>query len=101
MPQLWLTFDEIADLFDCDSAGARSRVIANQWERRRCHDGLTRAQLPSEAAHEFMLRYTRKHESPDAPIDEFDAARASRAPDAGGASDRYRAVALGRHRRHA
>jgi len=101
MFQLWLTFEEIADLFSCDSAGARSRVIANQWERRRCHDGLTRAQLPSEAAHEFMLRYTRKHESPDAPVDEFDAARAGCASDAGGASDRFRAVALGRHRRHA
>jgi hypothetical protein len=47
MPQLWLTFEEIADLFYCDTAGARSRMIANQWERRRCRDGLTRAQLPS------------------------------------------------------
>jgi hypothetical protein len=101
MPQLWLTFEEIADLFDCDAAGARSRVIANQWERRRCHDGLTRAQLPSEAAHEFMLRYTRKHESPDATVDEFDAARAGCVSDAGGALDRYPTVALGRHRRHA
>jgi hypothetical protein len=101
MPQLWLTFEEIADLFSCDAAGARSRVIANQWERRRCHDGLTRAQLPSEAAHEFMLRYTSKHESPDATGDEFAVARAACAPDAGGASDRYCAVTLGRHRRHA
>jgi hypothetical protein len=75
MPQLWLTFEEIADLFYCDAAGARRRVIANQWERRRYSDGLTRAQLPPEVAHEFMLRYARKHESRGATVDEFDAAR--------------------------
>jgi hypothetical protein len=99
MPQLWLTFEEIADLFYCDTAGARRRVIANQWERRRYSDGLTRAQLPPEAAHEFMLRYRSKHESRGASIDEFDAATAGCAPDAG-APDRYCAVALGRHLRH-
>jgi hypothetical protein len=74
MPQLWLTFEEIADLFYCDTAGARRRVIANQWERRRYSDGLTRAQLPPDVAHEFMLRYARKHESRGATVDEFDAA---------------------------
>jgi hypothetical protein len=74
MPQLWLTFEEIADLFYCDTAGARRRVIANQWERRRYSDGLTRAQLPPDVAHEFMLRYARKHESRGATVDEFDTA---------------------------
>jgi hypothetical protein len=73
MPQLWLTFEEIADLFYCDTAGARRRVVANQWERRRYSDGLTRALLPSEVAHEFMLRYSSKHKS----VDEFDAAMAA------------------------
>jgi hypothetical protein len=56
MPQLRLTFEEIADVFCCDTAVARRRVIATQWERRRYNDGLTRAQLPPEVAHEFMLR---------------------------------------------
>jgi hypothetical protein len=74
MPELWLTFEEIADLFYCDTAGARRRVIANQWERRRYSDGLTRAQLPPEVAHEFMLRYARQHQSRGASVDEFDAA---------------------------
>jgi hypothetical protein len=84
MPQLWLTFEEIADLFYCDTAAARRRVIASQWERRRYSDGLTRAQLPPEVAHKFMLRYSSKHESRGAPVDDFDAATAGRAPDAGG-----------------
>jgi hypothetical protein len=73
VPQIWLTFEEIADLFYCDTAGARRRVIANQWERRRYGDGVTRALLPSEVAHEFMLRYKNKHES----VHEFDAAMAA------------------------
>jgi hypothetical protein len=77
MPQLWLTFEEIADLLDCDAADARRRVFANQWERRRYADGLTRAQLPPEVAHEFMLRYSRKHEARGASADEFDAAMAA------------------------
>ena len=73
MPQIWLTFEEIADLFYCDTAGARRRVIANQWERRRYSDGVTLALLPSEVAHEFMLRFKKKHES----VHEFDAAMAT------------------------
>jgi hypothetical protein len=58
----------------CYTASARRRVIANQWERRRYSDGLTRAQVPPEVAHEFMLRYARKHEARAASVDEFDAA---------------------------
>jgi hypothetical protein len=77
MPQLWLTFEEIGDLFYCDTAGARRRVIANQWERRRYSDGLTRAQLPPEVAHDFMLRYRSERESRGASVDEFDAAMAA------------------------
>jgi hypothetical protein len=77
MPQLWLTFEEIADLFCCDTADARRRVFANQWERRRHSDGLTRAQLPPEVAHEFMLRYSSKHEARGTSFDEFDAAMAA------------------------
>ena len=72
--RLWLTFEEIAELFYCDTASARRRVIANQWERRRYSDGLTRAQLPPEIAHDFMLRYARKHKSRGGSVDEFDAA---------------------------
>jgi hypothetical protein len=62
MPQIFLTFDEIADLFHCDAAGARSRVIENQWERRRCADGLPRVYVPPEVGHAFMLNYALKFE---------------------------------------
>jgi hypothetical protein len=63
MPNVLLTFEEIADLFDCDAAAARSLVIQNQWERRRWSDGLPRVQVPPEVAHQFMLHYAAKFEN--------------------------------------
>jgi hypothetical protein len=77
MAQVWLTFEEIQDLFSCDVADARRRVIANQWERRRCTDGVFRAQLPPEAAHEYMLRYRGTRESPSIGASNFEAAMAA------------------------
>jgi hypothetical protein len=77
MPQVWLTFDEIAEYYDCDAAGARGRVIANQWERRRCSDGQFRVQLPPEAGHEFMVSYASQCETRSAGPDQFDAAMAA------------------------
>ena len=75
MAQVWLSFDEIQELFSCEAADARRRVVANQWERRRCGDGLVRAQVPSDVAHDFfMLRYRHQPESRPAPANEFEAA---------------------------
>jgi hypothetical protein len=75
MAQVWLSFDEIQQVFGCDAADARRRVIANQWERRRCSDGLVRAQVPSDVAHDFfVLRYRSQPESSPAPVNEFEAA---------------------------
>jgi hypothetical protein len=66
MPQVWATFEEIAELFDLDVTGARNHVIANQWERRRYTDGITRAILPPDAARKLMIGYaaqlTQPHE---------------------------------------
>jgi hypothetical protein len=46
--QVWLSFNEIQQVFGCDTADARMRVVANQLERRRCTDGSVRAQVPSD-----------------------------------------------------
>jgi|SRR5580692_3275124 hypothetical protein len=84
MPNVLLTFEEIADLFHCDSAGARSLVIQNQWERRRWADGLPRVQVPREVAHQFMLHYAAKFEHP--PTHEPDAEMISVPVASGGCS---------------
>ena len=75
MAQVWLSFDEIQQLFSCDAADARRRAVANQWQRRRCSDGLVRAQVPSDVAHDFFkLRYRHQPEPRAAPVHEFEAA---------------------------
>jgi hypothetical protein len=75
MAQVWLSFDEIQRVFGCDSADARRRVVANQWERRRCGDGLVRTLVPSEVAHDFFILCDRHQpESRRAPANEFEAA---------------------------
>jgi hypothetical protein len=75
MAQVWLSFDEIQQVFSCDAADARKRVVASQWERRRCGDGLVRAQVPSDVAYDFfMLQYRPEPESRPAPVNEFEAA---------------------------
>lgn len=75
MAQVWLSFDGIQQVFSCDAADARRRVVANQWERRRCSDGLVRAQVPSDVAYDFfMLQNRRAPESRPAPVNEFAAA---------------------------
>jgi hypothetical protein len=65
MPEVWATFEEIAQLFELDPAGARNHVIASQWERRRFSDGVTRAILPPEAAHMLMIGYVAQLDSCD------------------------------------
>jgi hypothetical protein len=78
MAQVWLSFEEIQEMFNCDAADARRRVIANQWERRRCTDGLVRTQVPTEVAHDFFtLRAPKEPEACPAPANEFEAAMAA------------------------
>jgi hypothetical protein len=77
MPNVLLTFEEIADLFHCDATAARSLVIQNQWERRRWADGLPRVLVPPEVAHQFMLNYAAKFEHHLTPARECDAATIS------------------------
>jgi len=75
MPQVWLSFDEIQELFGCDAADARRRVVANQWERRRCGDGLVRTLVPSQVAYDFFtVSYRQESEPRPAPANEFEAA---------------------------
>jgi hypothetical protein len=78
MAQVWLSFDEIQQAFGCDAADARRRVIANQWERRRCSDGMVRAQVPPDVAQNFFMLSSHIEPEPrPAPANEFEAAMAA------------------------
>ncbi|HEX9214191.1 MAG TPA: hypothetical protein VF901_27065 [Bradyrhizobium sp.] len=45
MPQIWMTYDELATLCDCTSSDARVRAIHLSLDRRKSRDGATRVKL--------------------------------------------------------
>lgn len=54
MPQIWLTYDELAGLMDCDLAVARGAAAAIPLDRRRSRDGRTRVKLNSSLTEVFL-----------------------------------------------
>jgi hypothetical protein len=45
VPQIWLTYDELGSLLGSDAEAARTAAAERPLDRRRCHDGQTRAKL--------------------------------------------------------
>jgi hypothetical protein len=45
MPQIWMTYDELAGMLDCTVAEARERAHLERLDRKMSHDGKTRAKL--------------------------------------------------------
>lgn len=56
MPQIWLSYPELAAFLGCAVEDARPAAIEGGWSRRRCHDGLTRVKLSSADAGRYMRR---------------------------------------------
>ncbi|MEA2985271.1 MAG: hypothetical protein QOD94_1525 [Alphaproteobacteria bacterium] len=60
MPQIWLTYDELAALMDCDPAAARAAAAAIRLDRRKSRDGYTRAKLTPSLTDAFLDRVLRQ-----------------------------------------
>jgi hypothetical protein len=60
VPQIWLTYDELAALIDCDAPTARATAAAMPLDRRKSHDGLTRAKLNMQLTEIFFDRLMRQ-----------------------------------------
>jgi hypothetical protein len=60
VPQIWLTYDELAALMDCDPAGARGAALAIRLDRRKSRDGQTRAKLTASLTEAFLDRELRQ-----------------------------------------
>jgi len=45
MPQIWMTYDELAGLLDCGVLQARERVQQEGLDRKKSRDGNTRVKL--------------------------------------------------------
>lgn len=56
MPQFWLTYDELGALMGCDAEAARTAAAATPLDRRKCHDGRTRAKLNFALTETFLDR---------------------------------------------
>jgi hypothetical protein len=56
VPQIWLTYDELSALIGCDAPTARVTAAALPLDRRRSHDGLTRAKLNMQLTEIFLDR---------------------------------------------
>ncbi len=56
MPQIWLTYDELAVLMDCNTSAARAVAAAFPLDRRRSRDGRTRAKLNAALTEVFLDR---------------------------------------------
>jgi len=54
VPQIWLTYDELAAWMNCDRAEARVAAMAIGLDRRKSRDGQTRAKLSPPLAEAFL-----------------------------------------------
>ena len=61
MPQIWLTYDELAVLMNCDPASARNAAAAFRLDRRKSRDGQTRSKLTQPLVEAFLDKVLQKH----------------------------------------
>jgi hypothetical protein len=54
VPQIWLTYDELGVMMNCDPVRARATAIAIGLDRRRSRDGKTRAKLSPSLSEAFL-----------------------------------------------
>lgn len=63
MPQIWMTYQEIADMLGCAPEMARATSIERALDRKKSRDGLTRVKLDSELTARFVAELRRADEA--------------------------------------
>jgi len=56
MPQIWMTYEELAGMLDCSVMQARERVHADRLDRKLSRDGHKRAKLDAALTAMFIER---------------------------------------------
>jgi hypothetical protein len=59
VPQIWMTYDELGGLMNCDAVAARAKASSMFLDRRRSHDGYTRIKLDAKLTEIFLDRVVR------------------------------------------
>jgi hypothetical protein len=71
MPQIWMTYDEIAELIGGDADAARAQAMHRSLDRRKSRDGLTRVKLDLEWTASFIAAIRKADPALDQAIREL------------------------------
>ena len=76
MPQIWMTYHEIATLLDCDIEQAQLEVARRMLDRRKSRDGRTRVKLDQVWTARFYITIGASNQDLDRAIDDLKIAHA-------------------------
>ncbi len=65
MPQLWLTYAELADELSCTPDEARSTAAARGWDPKPSQDGCARVSLPPDMIRTYIVGAARRYAAID------------------------------------
>jgi hypothetical protein len=71
MPQIWMTYEELAGLLDCNAMEARSRVHLERLDRKISRDGQKRAKLNMAMMGIFIARIKMSDDAADRAIEDL------------------------------
>jgi len=71
MPQIWMTYEELAGLLDCDAMEARRRVHLERLDRKISRDGQKRAKLNMTMMGIFIARLKMIDDAHDLAIEDL------------------------------
>ena len=71
MPQIWMTYEELAGMLDCSVAEVRERTLLQKLDRKLSRDGKKRVKLSVELAGVFINRVKASESSLDRSINDL------------------------------
>jgi hypothetical protein len=71
MPQIWMTYEELAGLLDCSAMEARSRVHLERLDRKISRDGRKRAKLNMAMMGIFIARIKMIDDAADRAVEDL------------------------------
>jgi hypothetical protein len=83
MPQIWMTYGEIAGLLGCTAEAARAQAVVRSLDRKKSRDGLTRVNLDSDWTAQFVVAIRDADPALDQAIRDLYIIRSEMARDAG------------------
>ncbi len=83
MPQIWMTYDEIAGLLGCTANAARAQAVYRSLDRKKSRDGLTRVKLDSDWTAHFVAAIRDTDPALDQAIRDLQTIHSEMARDAG------------------